>query len=97
MGNYLGAFVLPENMRRLRAQLSHEIIILESLWVEEEEQGKGKGTQLVKEFLKAVPKCLDVVVIADTREDRRVQKFYKKLGFKKILSTPSGPLMKLIR
>jgi GNAT superfamily N-acetyltransferase len=58
--------------------------LMEDVYVEESYRGKGLGTKIVKQLIKAAQKEGCYKLIATSRYNRpKVHKLYTKLGFKK--------------
>lgn len=76
---------------------TESIAVLKSVWVEEEEQGNGLGTELVESFLdEASDRGMDrIILIADTEDDNEFNlvEWYESFGFEKITSLKEFPLM----
>ena len=87
--NYLKKFSFsPEQV--------HNIVIIETMFVEPEARGKGIGTKLIESALNQIPLECEVWLIADKLESNNfcLVSWYENFGFEIIKETPSFALMR---
>ena len=88
----------PNFVKKIRAKYE-KIAIMNNLWVDEEKRSKGKGSQLVEDFIDDCSDCDAIILLADEDEiqlgDFSLQEFYKNFGFETAFKTSSGPIMVL--